>query len=222
MASSGPVSRLFSPSDLAAIRAAAAVAEARTGGELVVYVVGRCDPYTDARFRAAGGAAVLAALAAGLVHQAGEHWGGSGLLWIGLPVVAAAVAAYALTALLPALQRWLTDEAVLDRRVGQRAAEAFLEEEVFATRDRTGVLLFLAAFEHRVLVLADSGIRAMVPGAEWRSIADDLAAGIRHGRQAEALIEAIGRCGRLLEERGVGRRDDDRDELANEPRLRDV
>lgn len=216
------LARFFSPSEQAAIGAAAAAAEARTGGEIVAYVVGRCDAYTGARFRAAAGAAVLAAMAAGLAHQAGEYWGGAGLLWISLPVAAAATVAYALTALVPTLQRWLTSDATLERRVAQRAAEAFLEAEVFATRDRTGVLLFLALLEHRVLVLADSGIKAQVPAQEWRSIADDLAAGVRAGRPAAALIEAIGHCGRLLEERGIARRDDDRDELPDAPRLSDV
>ena len=38
------------------------------------------------------------------------------------------------------------------------AMAAFVEEEVFSTRDRTGILLFLSLFEHRVVVLGDSGI----------------------------------------------------------------
>jgi putative membrane protein len=94
-----------------------------------------------------------------------------------------------------------------------RAAAAFLEAEVFATRDRTGVLIFLALFEHRVVVLADSGIAARVEPGAWKGISDRLAAGIREGRAAAALIEAIGACGRLLAERRVERRPDDVSEL---------
>jgi putative membrane protein len=199
------VRSLFKERDLEAIRAAASSAEARTSGEIVAYVVGQCDRYEGARYRAIAGAAVLAALAAGTLHATGDFWGGWGLFWISLPV---------------ALRRALILEGTLERRVAQRAAAAFLEEEVFNTRDRTGILIFLALFEHRVLVLADSGIRAKVPESEWKLIADELAGGIREHRPAEALITALARCGRLLEEQGVERRVDDRDELSNAVRLR--
>jgi uncharacterized membrane protein len=47
----------------------------------------------------------------------------------------------------------------------------------------------------------------------------DIVRGIREGRAAEALIAAIGRCGEILDRRGLERRGDDADELANRPRL---
>ncbi len=214
------VRSLFKERDLEAIRAAATSAEARTSGEIVAYVVGQCDRYEGARYRAIAGAAVLAALAAGTLHATGDFWGGWGLFWISLPVAVAAVLAHVVVTVWPALRRALILEGTLERRVAQRAAAAFLEEEVFNTRDRTGILIFLALFEHRVLVLADSGIRAKVPETEWKLIADELAGGIRDQRPAEALIAALARCGKLLEEQGVERRVDDRDELSNAVRLR--
>lgn len=202
------------------IRTAAASAEARTSGEIVAYVVGQCDRYEEARYRAIAGAAVLAALAAGTLHASGGYWGGWGLFWITLPVTLAAVLAHFLVLLFPAVRRALVAEAVLERRVARRAAVAFLEEEVFNTRERTGILIFLALFEHRVVVLADSGIKAKVAESEWKSIADELAAGIREKRPAEALAGALARCGLLLEQQGVTRRADDSDELSNALRLR--
>lgn len=213
--------RIFSQTDLERVHAATEEAERASGGEIVVYVVGRCDAYRGACWRAAAFAAVMAAVAAGLAHAVGEYWGGWGPLWITLPVAVAATVAYLLTATWPALRRWLTHPESLERRVDHRAAAAFLEEEVFATIDRTGVLIFLALFEHRVLILPDKGIRARVAEEEWQAIALGIAAGIREGRAPEALTEAVGRCGRLLAERGVARRADDRDELPSQPRLRD-
>ena len=98
---------------------------------------------------------------------------------------------------------------------------AFLEEEVFSTRDRSGILIFLALFEHRVVVLGDSGINEVVPEDAWQHVVDDLVAGIRARRPAEALVAAIHECGRLLEAHQVEIRPDDTDELPNELRIRE-
>jgi putative membrane protein len=215
------VHRFFRPEDLEAIRAAVAAAEAKSGGEIVTYAVGRCDPYEEARWRGAAAGAVVAAVAAGFLHPLVEIWGGWGAVWVALPAVVGAAAGYLAAWGWPALERLLVDAETREHRVRQRAQTAFLDEEVFATRDRTGVLLFLALFERRVEVLADAGIHARVAPGEWEQIAADLAAGIRRGEAAAALIAAVGRCGRLLEERGVARRPDDADELADEPRLSD-
>jgi putative membrane protein len=215
------VHRFFRPEDLEAIRAAVAAAEARSGGEIVTYAVARCDPYEEARWKGAATGAVLAAVAAGFLYPLLEVWGGWGVVWLALPAVAGAAAGYLLAWGWPALQRLLVDAETRERRVRQRAQTAFLDEEVFATRDRTGVLIFLALFERRVEVLADAGIHARVAPDEWQGIAADLAAGIRRGAAPAALIAAVGRCGRLLEERRVDRRPDDADELADEPRLSD-
>ncbi len=107
------------------------------------------------------------------------------------------------------------------RRVGRRASVAFLEEEVFKTRERTGILIFVSLFERRVVVLGDEGIHRRVKPGEWEGIVADIVAGIRARRPADALIEAIGRCGALLERRGVELRPDDKDELADGLRTRE-
>jgi putative membrane protein len=213
--------RVFGAAEREAVRAAVAAVEAETGGEVVTYVVGRCGGYRAACWAAAALAASFAAGVAGLAHDLGGVWGGSGLAWVALPVPLAALAGYALAAAWPWLRRRLTPPGALDDRVEMRAAAAFVEAETFATRDRTGVLIFLALFEHRVVILGDSGIAAKVAPAEWKAISDALAAGIRRGRAAPALVEAIAACGRLLVERRVERRPDDLAELPDHLRMRD-
>ena len=107
------------------------------------------------------------------------------------------------------------------RAVRRRAAVAFLEEEVFKTRDRTGVLIFLSLFEHRVVVMGDEGINRAVAVGEWQKIVDGVVAGIREGRPADALVDSIRECGELLDLRGVAIRPDDTDELSDELRKHD-
>ena len=84
-----------------------------------------------------------------------------------------------------------------------------------------GILVMLALYERRALILADSGTNAQVAPEEWQTIVDALTLGLRSGRAAEAMVEAIDACGRLLETRRVERRADDVDEIPNVLRVRD-
>jgi putative membrane protein len=212
---------LFSDAERRAISEAAREAERRTSGEIVPYVVGVCDDYRETVWKAA----VLGALVGGssgvAAHFLGGVWGGSPWLWVVLPAVLLAVASAVVGRISESFRRLLIPDEVLDLRARQRAAEAFLEEEVFTTRDRTGILIFVGLFEHRVVVLGDAGINRAVPEGAWQGVVADLVAGIKAERTAETLVEAIRECGRLLEAHRVEIRSDDTDELANELRLRD-
>jgi putative membrane protein len=211
---------LFSEADLEAIRTATAVGESRTAGEIVPYIVERVVDGDAARWRGATLGALGVALAAGFANTFGDFWGGFGVWWITLPTVVGAGVGY-LVAGFDVVGRRLIPEDHIDRSVHLRAEAAFLEEEVFATRDRTGILVFLALFEHRAVILADEGIHRAVPKGEWQHVVDDLIVGIKAKRAATALVEAISRCGGLLEQYEVERRPDDEDELPDAPRIRE-
>lgn len=215
------VERLFSKEELIAVAEAARAAEERTSGEIVPYVVGASDDHEDARWLGGLIGALSAALTSGLVHWLGGFWGGAGTVWTTLPVAGGAALGYVLARSFDPVRRLLVGADVLDRRVRRRALQAFVEEEVFRTRDRTGILLFVSLFERRVAVLGDAGINSAVEQNEWDDIVAGLVAGIRSGRPAPALVSAIEACGELLETHGVGIRPDDQDELANQLRLRE-
>jgi putative membrane protein len=210
--------RFFSQSDLEAVQAAVREAEARTSGEIVPYVVERSDDYPSAAWKGAAFGALLAPLVALAVHGWSSVWGIPSAYWIVLPAPIGAALGYLLTTLLPGVRRWMAGEDVLEARVRRRAAVAFLDQEVFRTRDRTGILLFLSLFEHRVVLLADSGIHQKVEEERWEAITRRAAEGIRSGRPGAALVEAVKACGELLERHGVERQADDQDELGNELR----
>lgn len=204
----------FSPEDEAAIEAAVREAEAATAGEIVPYAVGRSDVYASAVWKAAVVGAVLLSTAAAVVYEAGRFWGALLPLWIALPPGAGAALGFLAATVFPPLRRWLTPPEVIELRVRQRALAAFVSEEVFRTRDRTGILIFVSLFERRVVVLGDAGINASVAPAQWTEVVDGIAAGIRAGRPGGALAEGIRRCAELLAAR-VERKVDDTDELGN-------
>lgn len=213
------VEQVLREDDLARVRRAVEEAERRTAGEIVPYVVDASDDYDGALWQGAALGALGGCLAAFAFHFLWGFWGGSLLLWSLLPTAGGAALGLSAVVLTPSSRRWLTPDATLERRVELRAAAAFVESEVFATRDRTGVLLFVSLLEHKVLVMADSGIHRAVDQATWDRLAAELAAGIRDGRTADALVEAVARTGEILERRGVERRPGDVNELPDAPRV---
>ena len=101
----------------------------------------------------------------------------------------------------------------------QCAENAFLEEEVFNTRQRTGVMIFVSFFEHEVIVMADKGISKIVDQKQWDKIVQDLVKEIRNGRVVEALENGIKQCGDILLEKGFRKTIDDVNELRDDLRV---
>jgi putative membrane protein len=214
------VDSFFSAADLEAVRAAVAEAESRTSGEIVPYVVEASDAYTSALWKAAALGAVAGPLLEQLLYRTTDLWGWNMLFWPAISAAAGGAAGW-LLALIPTFRRWLAGSESLDQRTRQRAASAFLEQEVFRTRGRTGILLFLSLFERRVVVMGDSGINQKVEPGRWDGLVATVVAGIRAGKPGEALVAAVRECGDLLERHGVAREADDSNELPDELRRGD-
>ncbi len=210
---------LLSAADLAEVQAATTAAEAKTSGEIVPYLVEQADEHLDGRYRAALLGAVLATALAATVHEAFDLWGPPIFFWMVVPAWLGALLGYFACRLLPSLVRALVPGDVIEARVLRRAEAAFLHEEVFKTRDRTGVLVFLALLEHRAVILADAGIHQAVAKERWQELASSLAAGIRAGRAKESLVHTIEACGELLVQHRVDIRPDDTNELPDTPRV---
>jgi putative membrane protein len=220
VARAGRVDSAFSSEDLAAIDRAVREAEARSPGEIVPYAVDRSDPYAEGTWAASALGALLGPLVAAGLSRALEPWGHDPVLWLLAPATVGAAAGHVLGLLWPAARVRLVPAHTLEHRVHQRATAAFVEQEVFRTRARTGILLFLSLLERRVVVLADAGINARVSQSEWDAVAAGIVAGMRRGEPGPALASAIRRCGELLAAHGFPRTPDDRDELPDDLRRR--
>lgn len=211
------IERFFSPADHAAIEAAVREVEGRSAGEIVPYAVERSDRYVRADWTGAALGALAASLSAALVRWTWDIWGIPLPLWIALPPAGGAALGWLATLAFPALRRALVGSDALAVRVEQRAVQAFLQEEVFRTRDRTGILILVSLFEHRVVVLGDRGLDGFVSASEWEEVVASIAAGIRRGQPGAALADGIRRCASLASR--FPPRPDDRDELPGQLRL---
>jgi putative membrane protein len=204
--------------DLDRIQEAVGRAEEQTAGEIVPVVVPRSDDYEDVVWRGAGAAILLTLLAVLLTLRFYDGWGLGWLFapWgVALSVLAAGTVGALLARYVYPLQRLLAGGERLDETVHRRALQAFVEEEVFDTRDRTGILLFVSLREHRIEVLGDSGINQQVEPDDWAEVVARIQRGIQNDNLTEGLVEAIEMCGRLLEKKGVDIRSDDENELTD-------
>ncbi|MCY3486830.1 MAG: hypothetical protein OXH34_00180, partial [Bacteroidetes bacterium] len=146
-------------------------------------------------------------------------WGGSqlteGIVPVLLIITAAAIGA-ALVHWVPAVKRRFAGQVRLALATHRRAMQAFVEKEVFSTRERTGILLFVSLLEHRIEVVGDAGINAKVDTDDWIEVVTTIQQHIKAGQLAEGLVQGIHQCGHLLEKAGVAIRSDDTNELADD------
>jgi putative membrane protein len=201
---------LFDEQGRKRIEAAIAAAEQRSAGEIVVATVRASEGYHVLRLLY--GFTLGMALAA-VLHLARP---GLGFHWLTLSELVVAASAWFALGWGPALRRVLPGLYTL-HAVERRARAEFFERGLFATRERSGVLIMLSELERKVVILGDSGIHARVQTSGWQAHVDNIVAQIRRGRAADGVCEVIAQLAGSLEA-GVPRQADDRDELSNEVR----
>ncbi|HSF06632.1 MAG TPA: TPM domain-containing protein [Methylomirabilota bacterium] len=95
-----------------------------------------------------------------------------------------------------------------------RARQVFTELGMPRTRERNGVLIYLAFADRRLAIVGDEGIHASVGADYWDRVRDLLVERLREGRVREALVEAVTEVGRTLRAY-FPRRPDDTNELSD-------
>jgi len=97
-----------------------------------------------------------------------------------------------------------------------RAAQVFKFLKMYQTKERNGVLVYLAVVDHKFAILGDAGINAKVPSDFWESTKDLMASHFRQGKFTEGLIEGIHHAGDQLKTHFPYDHRDDQNELSNE------
>lgn len=80
----------------------------------------------------------------------------------------------------------------------QRAADLFAALRVWDTEENSGILIYVQLADRRVEILADRGIAARVPQAEWDAICREMETRFRGGEWRAGALQALGRAGALL------------------------
>lgn len=222
---------MLSDNDRDRIAAAVQAAEARTTGEIYCVVAGQSSEYREiplawGAIAALAGPALL--LLAGIRVSAPDLGADD---WSAAQVTATAEAA-AHSALLGAIllqgllfliaafigsigpvRRLLTPRTIKRDRVRRRAQDIFLSKNLAATRERTGVLIYVSVAEHMAELIADEGIAAKVDNAVWEDAMARLMAGFKAGEPAKGFEDAVKLCGDILAEHFPPRGQDNPNEL---------
>jgi putative membrane protein len=213
----------FTQQDLDRVRKAVKDAEDKISGEIVPVIVDKSGLYKEANYRScllfgAIGFALIVVFDRYLITDA-SHTLYYDPMFIFFVVMVFCALGYFLPRFVPAFQRLFLSQAQMDESTRQRAENAFLEEEVFNTRHRTGIMIFVSFFEHEVIIMADRGISKVVEQKEWDSMVGELISQIRQGKIVEGLEAGIKRCGEVLLEKGFNKTPDDINELRDDLRI---
>lgn len=222
---------MLTQDDKSRVARAVEAAEARTTGEVYCVVAGQSADYREVplAWGAAAALAVPALLLLGGVRVTAPDLFAEG--WTAAQVTAAAEAAahgallgaillqallflaVALLVALPSIRLLMTPKPLKRERVQRRAEELFLSKNLAATRERTGILIYVSVAEHMAELIADEGIAAKVDDKVWDEAMARLMAGFKAGEPARGFEDAVGLCADILAEHFPPRPKDNPNEL---------
>lgn len=167
----------------------ARVAQIESGScaEVVVAEQAQADAYSDANWKWAVWASLLALLV--MVHSS-IVFHPEGLV---LNTVFIGSLGYLASWRASWLRRWLTSSRRRREQAERSADLAFTRLEVSHTRERMGLLLLICRFEQVALLRPDLGLTGRVPGARWNQLQSRLDS----ARGLDQLEQAVGQ---VLEE----------------------
>ncbi len=78
------------------------------------------------------------------------------------------------------------------------ARQHFVELGMAKTRDRNGVLIFVAPRSHRFAVIGDRAVHAQCGDEFWTQLAGEMSGHFRKSQFTEGIIQAVHKAGELL------------------------
>ncbi len=97
----------------------------------------------------------------------------------------------------------------------KRAVEVFERLGMHRTKERHGVLIYVAVIDRKLAVIGDAGIHARVGDAYWQGLAAAATRHFREERSRDGFIHAVGELGQILRQH-FPRRPDDTNELGDQ------
>src|SRR5882672_10982293 len=213
------IQKRFTDQDFERIKGAVKEAESKISGEIVPVFVERSGFYTIANYRAGMIGTSFFFLIIILLDRYFPALAVYDPLFIFLAVALGGILGAAVPHFIQPAKRWFLNQKHMDEATRKKAENAFLEEEVFNTRHRTGIMIFVSFFEREVIVMADRGISKVVEQKEWDKMVRGIVENIRKGKITDGIEAAIKRCGEVLLEKGFRQDPDDVKELRDDLRV---
>ena len=178
--------------------------ETATGAQALAAIVGKADDYPDIPWKAFALGAAMAALAVVADGVIRPDWATihtplrdvAAILVAGVLCCVAAIA-------IPAFGRLFLNRDRARAEVRQHAQGIFLQREMFATAGRVGILILVARFERRIVILPDSGIARHVSARELDAIIAAMAPHLATSQPVQAFRAGFDALAVLLNSKGL-------------------
>lgn len=96
----------------------------------------------------------------------------------------------------------------------KRAQKVFTKLKMHVTKERNGVLIYIAVSNKKVAIVGDEGIHQKLGSEYWDKIVQNLISKFRENKKGEGLAESIIECGTQLG-KFFPRQTNDTNELSN-------
>ncbi|MFA5794630.1 MAG: hypothetical protein WC980_06140 [Candidatus Brocadiia bacterium] len=176
--------KLFIDSEKKQVIQAIKEAENVTSCEFVVAEVTTCDDYNTSRF--AWG--ILFLFIAYIVSYYFTPLDG---IWLIVSQFVGFTIGFFVVGDIPILKRLFIPTIKMESEAQRRALYEFSHQGLHNTRLRNGILVMLAVFERRVVILADSAVNAKAKPEYWANIRDRIIVGIKNNAAGSSVAEVI-------------------------------
>ena len=213
------IQKIFDQDNVAKIKTAVTNAENESSGEIIPCVVQQSSHYEEVSVKAFFFSILIMAIVLVIYELNHDMWFPE--FKMGMPIIttiillAAGMFGFTAVHFLPGLRRKLLGKERMSYATLRHAKVMFLENEVFRTKNRTGILIFVSLFEHQVHVLADKGLKDKVQQEQWNEVVSLVVDGIKNGNASQGIITGIQKCGEILKIHSPATAND-RNELPND------
>lgn len=211
----------FSEEDKNTVKETVQHLEQQTAGEVVVYFARESDSYLLSCWKLSG---IFGGLFLALVASLSYLWllpASMSILSICFAGIVAGGIGFAIPYFLHNLRVSFTPNHMVSHRVLTKARDIFLQEEIFNTSDRIGILIYISELEHQVQVLGDTGINKKIQQSDWDEVLALVIEGIKANEPAQGIARAIQKCESLLLDHGFVNVVKPDNELSDDMRIED-
>lgn len=161
--------------------------EKQTGAQIVLASVIRSDSYAEIPWKAFAVGASMASLVAIILDLFVLGWFWDVELFSVVVVLGFGAICALMTVIFPGIARLFLSTQRKETETKQYADALFLSRELFATENRSGVLLLVSQFERQVLILPDKGVRDLLS----TEVLDDLISNMKVQLRRNELRQAM-------------------------------
>lgn len=211
---------IFTAEEKHSVKEAVEALEKESCGEIVPFFARKSDNYDEVSWHLS---AIIGVVGLAVIALLSYTWMLPAISFLEafFVILGLMIFGYFLPIIFPILKRFFVSEERAMEMISLRAKEAFINEKVYDTKERVGILIYVSRLEHVVLVLGDEGINTKVQKDDWEKVVSLITDGLKRKQIGDGLVNGINHCKELLLQNGFVRKGTDTNELSDELRIKD-